>query len=168
MDIHKVIVSNYKTNCYILSIGNECIVIDPGDEYEKIEKHIEGKNVLGAIITHSHIDHIGASDRFENIYDYNNLTEGKNKIGPFKFEVIYTPGHRYDCITIYFENEKAMFTGDFLFHETIGRTDLPGSDFGDMKKSIEKIKKYPNCDVYPGHGWSTTLDYERENNLYFN
>lgn len=167
MKIHKVIVSEYKTNCYILYLNNDCLVIDPGDDYEKIEKHIINYNVLGAITTHSHNDHIGASDKFESVYNYSNLKEGKNSIGPFEFEIIYTPGHCYDGITIYFEKDKAMFTGDFLFFETIGRTDLPGSNPEDMKKSIEKIKQYPNCDVYPGHGWSTTLEHEKENNPYF-
>ena len=118
MKVEKVVVSEYKTNCYIISIDDKCLVIDPGDEYERIKTKINGKTILGVIITHSHIDHIGAADKFEQVYDYNNLEEGKNKIGPFEFEVIYTPGHRYDCITIYFEKEKMMFTGDFLFYET--------------------------------------------------
>lgn len=167
MKIKKVLVSEYKTNCYILSIGNKALVIDPGGDFDKIEKNLTNKEVLGAIVTHSHIDHIGEISHFKNVYDYNNLKEGKKKIGPFEFEVIYTPGHRFDCITIYFENEKMMFTGDFLFFGTIGRTDLEGSNKEDMKKSIEKIKNYPDCDVFPGHGWSTTLKREKEKNIYF-
>lgn len=167
MELMKVIVSEYKTNCYILSIGNFSLVIDPGDNYEKIEKHLVNKKVLGAIVTHSHPDHNGAIKYFEKVYNYSNLKEGKVKLGPFEFEVIYTPGHRFDCITIYFEEEKMMFTGDFLFYGTIGRTDLEGSNKDDMQKSIEKIKNYPDCDVFPGHGWSTTLKREKEKNVYF-
>lgn len=167
MKINKVNVSEYKTNCYILSIGNDVLVIDPGDDFPKIEELIKNKNVLGAIVTHSHPDHNGATSYFENVYDYNNLKEGLNKIGPFEFEVIHTPGHRFDCITLYFENEKVMFTGDFLFYGTIGRTDLEGSNENDMKNSIDKIKKYPDCKIYPGHGWTTTLKREKEKNSYF-
>ncbi len=167
MKITKINVSVYKTNCYILSIGNDSLVIDPGDDFPKIEKAIGNKNVLGAIVTHSHPDHNGAVNHFENIYDYNNLKEGMNKIGPFEFEVIHTKGHRFDCITLYFENEKVMFTGDFLFYGTIGRTDLEGSNEEDMKKSIDKIKKYPDAKIYPGHGWTTTLKREKEKNIYF-
>lgn len=167
MTIEKVIVSEYRTNCYVLSIGNEALVIDPGDEYLKIKKLIENKNVLGVLITHAHIDHIGAKDKFEKVYDYSNLKEGIHEIGPFEFEVIYTPGHAFDSITYYFPNEKVMFTGDFLFYGTIGRTDLDGSNEIDMQKSIDKIKKYPDCKVYPGHGWSTTLKREKEKNRYF-
>ena len=167
MKIEKVIVSEYKTNCYVLSIEGQALVIDPGDEYDKIASKLKNKHVLGAVITHSHPDHIGASSHFETLYDYNNLKEGKNKIGPFEFEVIYTPGHRFDSITLYFENEKIMFTGDFLFYGTIGRTDLEGSDPDQMKKSIEKIKNYPDCKVLPGHGWATTLQREKEKNIYY-
>ena len=167
MTISKVVVSMYKTNCYIISIGNDCLVIDPGDDYPKIKTATDNKNVLGAVVTHSHIDHDGAINNFENVYNYNNLTEGKHKIGPFSFEIIYTPGHRYDGITLYFEDEKAMFTGDFLFYGTIGRTDLEGSSKEDMQKSIDKIKNYPDCKVYPGHGWTTTLKREKEKNIFF-
>lgn len=167
MKINKVNVSVYKTNCYVLSIGNEALVIDPGDDYPKIKKEIGNKKILGAIITHSHIDHIGAASYFDKVYDYNNLEEGVHKLGSFEFEVIYTPGHRFDSITIYFENEKVMFTGDFLFYGTIGRTDLEGSNPKEMKKSIAKIKKYPDCKIYPGHGWTTTLKREKEKNKYF-
>ena len=49
------------------------------------------------------------------VYDNNNLSEGINQIGKFKFEVIYTPGHKDDLITIYFKQFKAMFCGDFIF-----------------------------------------------------
>lgn len=167
MKINKINVSDYNTNCYILSIGNDALVIDPGDDFPKIEKAIGSKNILGAVVTHSHPDHIGAANYFKNVYDYNNLKEGMNKIGPFEFEVIYTPGHRFDCITLYFENEKIMFTGDFLFYGTIGRTDLEGSNPEDMQKSIDKIKKYPDSKIYPGHGWTTTLKREKEKNKYF-
>lgn len=167
MKINKVIVSEYRTNCYILSIGNSSLVIDPGGDYPKIAEAIKGKNVLAALITHDHIDHMGAKDEFKQVYDYNNLKEGIHNIGPFEFEIIYTPGHAFDGITIYFPNEKVMFTGDFLFYGTIGRTDLEGSSPLDMEKSIDKIKKYPDCKIYPGHGWSTTLKREKENNKFF-
>ena len=61
-----------------------------------------------------------------------------------------------------------MFTGDFLFYHTIGRCDLVESDYELMKKSIKKIKQYDSdIDIYPGHGISTTLENEIDNNPYF-
>ena len=54
MKIDKVIVGYLKENCYVLSIENNCLVIDPGDEYEKIKKVIGNKRVVGTIITNHH------------------------------------------------------------------------------------------------------------------
>ena len=171
MDVKRVIVGELQTNCYIIEKDDECIIIDPGAEYLKIEQSIN-KKIVGIIVTHHHYDHIGALNYFEEeykipVYDYKNLFEGKNKIGKFKFEVIVTPGHTDDSISIYFEEVNILFTGDFIFYHSIGRTDLPTGNYSDMKKSIEKIKKYDNIDIYPGHGKITTLKEEKENNIYF-
>lgn len=126
MKIDRIVVGSLFTNCYILSIGNNCIVIDPGDDYFKIKSAIGDKKVNGVIITHRHFDHIGALKYFNNIYDKNNLKEGINNIDNFKFEVIYTPGHTDDSICIYFKDNNIMFVGDFIFKNGIGRTDLGG------------------------------------------
>lgn len=170
MQIDRVIVGELQTNCYILSIDNECIVIDPGDEYNKIKEIIDDKKVVGVIITHYHFDHIGALNSFDKdlILDKSNLEEKEYNIGNFNFEVIYTPGHKEDLITIYFKKEKVMFTGDFIFKNSIGRVDLPGGNINDMKKSLDKIKKYDDeIKIYPGHGDSTILGYEKNNFDYY-
>lgn len=171
MNIKKIIVGELETNCYIIEKDNECIIIDPGAEELKIEQLID-KKIVGIIITHYHYDHIGALNYFKDkynipIYDYSNLNKGQNKIGNFNFEVEYTPGHTPDSIIIYFREINVIFSGDFIFYHTIGRTDLPGGDYNQMKNSIEKIKKYGNIDIYPGHGRITTLEEEKENNIYF-
>lgn len=163
MRIDRVIVGQLQTNCYILSINDKCIVIDPGDEYNKIKKYIKDKEVVGVIVTHHHFDHIGALSNFKKslILDKNNLEEKEKIIGDFKFEVIYTPGHKEDCITIYFRKEKVMFTGDFIFKGAIGRTDLEGGNIKEMLISLDKIKKYDNDTIlYPGHGDKTLLAHE--------
>lgn len=169
MQINRLILGPLETNCYILKNDNECLVIDPADEYEKIKKEIGNMKLLGTIVTHHHFDHIGALNKFEKIYDIHNLKEGKNQIDNFNFNIIYTPGHKEDLICIYFEKEHVMFVGDFIFKDSIGRTDLPGGSYKDMIKSINKIKKYDdNIVIYPGHGEYTTLGYEKNNNIYFN
>lgn len=163
MKIDRVVVGPLETNCYILSKDDKCIVIDPGDEYDKIKKEIGDKDVVGVIITHYHFDHIGALNYFDKniIYDINNLEEKENIINSFKFEVIYTPGHKEDCITVYFKEDKIMFTGDFIFEGTIGRMDLEGGSILDMKNSLNKMKKYDkDIIIYPGHGDKTILKNE--------
>lgn len=81
----------------------------------------------------------------------------------FNFKVIFTPGHSWDSKTYYFEEDKIMFTGDFIFKGTIGRTDLGGSD-KDMMKSLKMIMTYPDdIVIYPGHGEATNLGVEKQN-----
>ena len=170
MDIETVVVGILNTNCYILSKNNHVLVIDPGDEYDKINSTINGRTIDGVIITHSHFDHIGCVNDFPKdlIYDFNNLKEGINKLGEFEFEVIYTPGHKEDSISIYFDNDQVLFVGDFIFYESIGRTDLGGGDNHLMMESIKKTKRFDdNVVIYPGHGESTTFHHERLYNPYF-
>lgn len=170
MEINKIEVGLLKTNCYILKKEDVCLVIDPGEDVLSILNIIGDKLLVGIIITHRHFDHVGALDellfkKFAKVYDISNLDEKQYKIGPFEFEVIHTLGHTNDSITLYFRKEKIMFTGDFLFKDTIGRTDLPNSSEEEMLKSIKKVKKYEHdIIIYPGHGESSNLGHEFNNN----
>lgn len=176
MNINTIVVGPLETNCYIITIANKALIIDPGDEENKIIAFIKKENLMpvGIIITHNHNDHTGAvstlKEMYEiNAYDYNTLFEQKHFLDPFKFQVIYTPGHHDTCITLYFYEYECMFTGDFLFKEDIGRTDLENGSYEKMLNSINKIKQYDDAiKVYPGHGESTTLGYEKQHNSYFN
>ena len=164
MDIKVLVVGALQENCYVCSIGNNAFIVDPGDEADKIIDACMGKNVVEIIVTHHHFDHIGALDNFDKDLIIPNK-EGQYKIGPFKFEIILTKGHTKDSYTYYFPDEKCMFTGDFLFKNSIGRTDFEGGNLEEMKNSIIKIKTYPNdIKVYPGHGPATTLDAEKKYN----
>ena len=169
MEIKKLKVGYLRTNCYILIDKSDAIVIDPGDEYEKIKYEIKGLNLKALLVTHYHFDHVGALNNFKNIeiYDYKSINK-KIKINNFEFEIIETKGHTSDSVSFYFKKENKLFSGDFLFQHTIGRTDLETSKYKDILKSIEKIKKYPvNTEIYPGHGNNSILKDEIENNPFF-
>lgn len=166
MKIDKIKVGELRCNCYVLSIDDECLVIDPGAEYDKIKEVIGNKKVIAILITHNHFDHVGALDNFDvrYIYDFSNLEEKEYEFNKFKFEVIKTPGHSSDLLTYYFKDDKVMFTGDFLFKDCIGRTDLFSSSNEDMINSLNKIITYPDDTViYPGHGDNSTIKHEKEN-----
>ena len=173
MNISKIVVGELKTNCYLIEKAGACLLVDPGDEYLKIKDFIKDKKIVGILITHKHFDHIGCikelvSDYNISVYDDSNLKEGINYISTFSVDVIKTYGHTMDSICFYFDKEKVMFTGDFLFYDTIGRCDFPESDYKEMLKSIKKIKVYSNdIVIYPGHGRETTLGREKEENIYF-
>ena len=171
MKIKNVVVGPLETNCYILVKEDNCLIIDPGEEADVIKKEVGENKVVGIIITHYHFDHIGALEELKhtyqvNVYDVHNLKEGMNKIENFSFEVLFTPGHKEDAISLLFD--KNMFVGDFVFKHSIGRTDLDGGDFEAMKQSIQKLKTYSNdITIYPGHGPKTTLEEEKEYNMFF-
>lgn len=170
MKVKKVIVGSLEENCYILIKNNKVLVIDPGDEIDKINSVIGDNIVVSVLVTHNHFDHVGALSNFNKniIHDFSSIEEKEYKIDDFTFEVIFTPGHSSDSVSYYFKDINSIFCGDFIFYENIGRCDLPTGDFNTMKESINKIKKYPeNTTIYPGHGVSTTLIHEIENNIYF-
>jgi len=173
MKIEVIKVGILECNCYLLGLGNRVLVIDPGDDVDKLIEGIGERELVGIIITHYHFDHIGALEKLikkydVKVFDKNNMNEGINNIDEFMFEVIYTPGHKEDAITIYFERDKCMFCGDFIFKDNIGRCDLTGGNFNDMIDSINKIKSYnKDITIYPGHGVKTSLGYEMKNNFYF-
>lgn len=173
MKIDRIVVGELEENCYVLTIENECLIIDPGAEFDKIRDKIGNKKVLGVLITHHHFDHVGALKEVlefyqTKLYDFNNLKEQQYEVGPFIFEVIYNPGHTDDSISFYFKKDNVMFVGDFIFLESIGRCDLEGGSFIKMKESIDKITQIKqNITLYPGHGLKTTLDYEKKHNSFF-
>jgi glyoxylase-like metal-dependent hydrolase (beta-lactamase superfamily II) len=80
------------------------------------------------------------------------LKEGDLIIGEHSFEVIATPGHSPGSICLYWPAKKALFTGDLVFNESIGRTDLPGGNSGLMKQSLEKISGMDIDYLLCGHG----------------
>ena len=81
MQVNRLVVGDLETNCYILINNNKCLIIDPGDEYEKIKNEVSNKEVVGVIITHHHFDHIGALNYFNKslILDKSNLEELEKK-----------------------------------------------------------------------------------------
>ena len=86
--------------------------------------------------------------------------------GSEKLEILYAPGHSEGHLMFYHAADKSLMAGDVIFRESIGRTDLPGGDFKTLVESI-KNQVYTLSEVvkiYPGHGPSTTVGHEKENN----
>lgn len=86
--------------------------------------------------------------------------------GQHEIKVIHTPGHTQGCVC-YLINDD-LFSGDTLFYECVGRTDLPGGNFKQIVSSIkEKLFVLDdNIKVYPGHGPTSTIGHEKENNQF--
>ena len=87
-------------------------------------------------------------------------------IGKHKLQVIHVPGHSPGSVALYSREGGFVITGDALFRGSIGRTDLPGGDYDTLINSIGKklLVLPPETIVYPGHGPSSTIDYEMREN----
>lgn len=186
----------FYTNTYLLIKEDICIVIDPGFSYNEVLKYISDKNlrVEAILATHGHIDHVIGVEPlkrslgtefymnprdltlkididFYGIRDVSiprpdhDIWEGSLKISSFRLDIIETPGHTMGSITIIYD--RIAFTGDTLFRDAIGRTDL-GGDMDMLIKSIHnKLFTLPkNMLIYPGHGDYSTIGYEIINNPY--
>ncbi len=138
--------------------------------------HIEDVYHLGATIHHKGADILRASVGYGSVFGFevdrvvkaaDFIIEGdKICLGDNKLSVLYTPGHAEGSICLVCHKDKFVITGDVLFNGSIGRTDLPGGDYNVLMNSI-KTKLFTLDDdytVYPGHGPTTTIGYEKVNN----
>ena len=82
--------------------------------------------------------------------------------GNTTLRVIPTPGHTPGCVSLYHEESKSLFTGDTLFRESIGRTDLPGGNYPTIMRSILKqiLPLGDEVTIYPGHGDKSNIGHE--------
>lgn len=95
------------------------------------------------------------------------IDEGESlNFGNSSMQILLTPGHADGSLCFYSEEDKFVITGDVLFNQSIGRTDLPTGNYELLQKSIwEKLFTLPDETVaYPGHGPETTIGYEKLHN----
>lgn len=95
------------------------------------------------------------------------LQEGDTiSFGDSHLEARFAPGHSPAHLCFYSKNDNFLIGGDVLFYMSIGRTDLPGGNFNQLKESIQtRLFTLPeDCIVYPGHGQTTTIGFEKRNN----
>ncbi|HXI01317.1 MAG TPA: MBL fold metallo-hydrolase [Sphingobacteriaceae bacterium] len=92
------------------------------------------------------------------------------QFGESRLELIFAPGHSPAHLCFLSKDDNLLIGGDVLFYESIGRTDLPGGDYDTLISSIkEKLFLLSDtCVVYPGHGPSTTIGHEKNNNPFLN
>ncbi|MDR0761546.1 MAG: MBL fold metallo-hydrolase [Campylobacteraceae bacterium] len=178
-----------ETNCYIIYLPKGEIIVDPGMEADEwVIQNIQ--NPLAILNTHGHFDHVWSNYALQTklktfLYtpkldvfmlqndpfgygmpsskpDFEVDGDEKFEIGGIEVDFIHFPGHTPGCSAI--KIEDALFSGDFIFKNSIGRTDFPYSSPEDMKKSIMKFLKIEeDLKVYPGHGANTSVKAEQKN-----
>ena len=88
------------------------------------------------------------------------------EVADFMVQMIFTPGHTKGSCCYYFKDENVLFSGDTLFHGSVGRTDFPGGSSAQIVESLHRLVDTLPEDtvVYPGHDMSTTIGYEKRYN----
>jgi len=150
--------------------------------YEIFKKMgLEFEEIKNIINTHMHWDHIGGNGFFENakVHIHENdadvLERGDSEMSNahyfngnmkpmkverrlkegdeiFGFKVLHTPGHTPGSICLFDPKEKILISGDTIFADGVGRTDLPGGSEEDMEKSLERLSSLEIEKILPGHG----------------
>ncbi|MBR2364121.1 MAG: MBL fold metallo-hydrolase [Lentisphaeria bacterium] len=172
---------------YIIDPGG-----DPEDIAEAAKKFSCEENVI--LFTHAHIDHIACAGKCAKLLNVKRLyihpsdeemyNSASNALPPYypaatdlpapavfppedpALEILHTPGHTPGGVCYYFAAYNALFSGDTLFRASVGRTDLPGGNTAALLSSLKNIlSKYDDSvEVFPGHGYSTTIGFEKKNN----
>ncbi len=208
MKLETFTVGPLQENCTLLYEGNQAILIDPGDEAQRLLKALKDKALkLQAIwLTHAHFDHIGAIAEIQEelsreargdipvylhpndqaIFESGHLAAARWEI-PFRqptcktlpledkqvlhftgadIHCLFTPGHAPGHIAFYIPSQNVVIAGDALFKGSIGRTDLPLGNHQQLLESIRfKLLTLPDKTVvYPGHGPTTTIGFEKQSN----
>lgn len=195
MEILTQYFGDYQTNCYICKFPHGEIIIDPGiGASQWVKQHC--KNPLTILNTHGHFDHIWSNASLKTYFPDTLLIAPEldhfmleadcfgTGVSPSKADILtqcqkskqtfdfngvevtffHFPGHTPGCSAI--EICGCLFTGDFVFHRSIGRTDFPYSNTADMIESLKRFQALPdglNKPIYPGHGRSTSLHDEQRN-----
>lgn len=183
----------YQTNCYIATVDGKDFIIDPGvNATQWVKENVT--NPVAILNTHGHFDHVWSNAELQkdlgvklytpkddvmllnssswmpdlppSVPDVEIVGDEELDFDGVKVKFRHFPGHCPGCSTI--EINDAMFSGDFIFERSIGRTDFPYSSPQDMKKSLAKFKLL-NFDktLYPGHGGTTTIKQEQQYSDYW-
>ena len=192
LKIHTLTLGMYQTNTYIIHEENSktCCVIDPGYQASTILEKLDqlGLTLDAILLTHGHFDHVGAvkdlaadtdcrvflcADDTQlppmftagKLYYTDTYTDGTIlNIAGLYIHVLHTPGHTPGSVCLLVDD--VIFSGDTLFAGGCGRTDIGGS-WTAIQASLKRLGEIEGYfKVFPGHGESTTLAYEKRYNPY--
>jgi hydroxyacylglutathione hydrolase len=193
MQIKSKAMGPYQTNCYIVTENGKDIIIDPGvGAAEWVEANVT--HPVAILNTHGHFDHVWSNQELKEHFGIPLYTpkgdvmllqssnwmpdlppsypdievEGDQTFDIEGIEVRFRhfPGHCPGCSVI--EIGDAMFSGDFIFHNSIGRVDFPYSSPEAMKQSLKRFQLLDyDKKVYPGHGIPTSIKAEQRNVPYW-
>lgn len=184
--VNTYIIGDTHQPCYVIDPGSDFLMIS-----RYIKLHHTG--IQAILLTHGHYDHIGAVNELVEQYhckvyahplemeiaknprlNYSSQFGGRYRVQDEisdiftlqdpNIEIFHTPGHTKGSISILMKNEKLLFSGDTLFKNSVGRTDLFSGNEGALQKSLAFLLSLKeDLLVYPGHDEFTTIESERQN-----
>ncbi|MBE0700191.1 MAG: MBL fold metallo-hydrolase [Acholeplasmataceae bacterium] len=185
------------SHAYLICRFDQCLIIDPSHDFEAIQQALNGRTLLGILLTHAHSDHVDLIGYFDvpvhvHFDDAHLLFEDQYNgyaphAHPYKRKNLrlnyVTHATRIPFADHYVEvfhtpghtkgsvcylYDQKLYTGDTLFKGSVGRHDLYSGSLPDLRKSILMLCDLPaNIKVYPGHDEQSTIRYEYQNNPFF-
>ncbi len=181
MKIHTLLLGPMLNCTYIVENAGEAVLIDPSWNMNEIYGFLDKNSLkpVAVFFTHAHQDHMTGADALLRKYNLTGYLEEKDepfctlpkdlltlykapkifKIAGLTIEVLLTPGHTRGSVCLRIGN--ALFTGDTLFINSVGRTDLPGANPENLVKSLIMLAALPqNTVIYTGHSYGTDSGYK--------
>lgn len=183
LELRILTVGEWQENCYLLvnPATEEGVLVDPGGEWERLRPWIAGVVVRRILLTHGHIDHLGAVDQARGVYEapaglhpddwplarkngvepnFELLHGDRFQLGSFAIEVFHTPGHTPGSVCL-LAGARAL-VGDAIFPGGPGHT----HSAEELRQSLDSMQRsvftWPDeTELYPGHGPATTVGKER-------
>lgn len=158
---------------YLFGAGGKCAIVDPGFEAERLVRAARerGMEVTHVVVTHAHYDHVQELPRVRELTGAKVVAHPASPVNPdvpvgdgeevdvagVRVKALYTPGHEPTAVT-FVVADRWLLTGDTLFIDECGRTDLPGSDPAAMWDSLlNRLARLPgDLVVAPGHDYGPT------------
>ena len=181
------------SNVFVLTEGQECLIVDAGVKTSKVKQVVKDKKVIGVLLTHGHYDHVYYAEEYKEKFDCpiyiskqgkftainKDLTYGDNfAIKKTSIFNVFNVEKTFKCgnfkIKIYktpghcpgsvcYQIGNDFFAGDTLFKTGIGRCDLLNSDENSMLESLKKLKNVKFDVCHSGHGEDSTWEEQQRN-----